>query len=208
MSSSTPPLCAPATSPTPGAMEEDSQLWLDTAGNARGGLGRGCSHPEIQGWGSLCGAGPAQFVPPRAGDTPSSAGGGGKKENTRKIKLIQLQEGAAAAEGAGGGEVSHDMRSVTENSLYSIVLMVLLSTGICLGFSRAREWFQTRAAAAGESLSSPAVQGRSNSSRPSLKAQLEDKGSCAELGKRKENQTKPSLEDLGLLQLIPGVVVD
>lgn len=131
-----------------------------------------------------------------------------KKENTRKIKLVQPQHGAAAAEGAGGGDVSQDMRSVTENSLYSIVLMVLLSTGICLGFSRAREWFQTRAAAAGESLSSPAVQGRSNSSRPSLKAQLEDKGSCAELGKRKENQTKPSLEDLGLLQLIPGVVVD
>lgn len=129
-------------------------------------------------------------------------------ERLEKGESNQLQERAAAAEGAGGREVSHNMCSVTKNSLYSVVLMVLLLTGMCLGFSRAREWSQSGAAAAGESLSSPAVQGRSNSSRPSQKAQLEDKGSCAELGKMKENQTRPSLEDLGLLQLIPGAVVD
>lgn len=114
----------------------------------------------------------------------------------------------ASGRSRGRREVSHNMCSVTKNSLYSVVLMVLLLTRMCLGFSRAREWSQSRAAAAGESLSSPAVQGRSNSSRPSQKAQLEDKGSCAELGKMKENQTRPSLEDLGLLQLIPGAVVD
>lgn len=98
----------------------------------------GFSHLELQGEGRLCQAGPAQHrgvcVTQGWGHSGHISkfcwGWGGDKENARKTELIQLKERAAAAEGAGArGEVSHTMLRVTKNSIYSIVLSVLLSTG-------------------------------------------------------------------------------
>lgn len=170
MSSSIPPHCPASHKPNPsvepGGMEEDSQLWewvglaFPPWGLCHPGLGTLGTHQQL-----LLGVG---------GRKTSG------KQNSSNSKSERLQQRVRGTGGPGVGEVSHNMLSVPKNPIYSIVTSVLLSIGLCLGFSRAREWLHCPAA---ESPFSPAAQGRSNSSRPSSKHRLRTKVLVQKTGK-------------------------
>lgn len=118
-------------------VQEDSQLWLDPLGWA--GVAFPTRRSKERGTCARMGQLSAEgFVSPRAGDTQGtsarSAGGGGR------YRKYQENKPHPAPESARGGFTQH----ARCDKKIQIFHGVLLSTGLCSGFSRAREWLQSQ----------------------------------------------------------------